>query len=93
MAYDGSLYLECVLCTEQGAHSPDARSVAMGVYPVQAIKSQILESDEVSEDLKERTWSLILRNKLLFNTWNYLLISWTSFVDLLRIDKLLLSDF
>lgn len=52
MAYDGSLYLECVLCTEQGAHSPDARSVAMGVYPVQAIKSQILESDDVSEDFK-----------------------------------------
>lgn len=50
MAYGDSLYLSIVLCTEQGAHSPDARSVAMGVYPVQAIKSQILESDEVSED-------------------------------------------
>lgn len=34
--------------TNQGAHSPDARSVSMGVFPIQAIKSQILESDDVS---------------------------------------------
>lgn len=64
MAYDGSLYLECVLCTEQGAHSPDARSVAMGVYPVQAIKSQILESDEVSEDFKGKNLVLDFKEQI-----------------------------
>lgn len=37
------------LQNSQGAHSPDARSVAMGVYPVQSIKSQIVESSDVSD--------------------------------------------
>lgn len=33
---------------KKGAHSPDARVLSMGIYPVQAIKSQILGQDDVS---------------------------------------------
>lgn len=47
-----NLHLVCLRSLQtniQGAHSPDARSVAMGVYPVQSIKSQIVESSDVSE--------------------------------------------
>lgn len=32
----------------QGAHSPGARVLSMGVYPIQAIKSQILDQSDVS---------------------------------------------
>lgn len=34
---------------EKGAHSPDARVLSMGVYPIQSLKSQILDPDDVSE--------------------------------------------
>lgn len=32
----------------KGAHSPGARALSMGVYPLQAIKSQIVDQDNVS---------------------------------------------
>lgn len=33
----------------QGAHSPDARVVAMGIYPIQSIASKVVEQDDVSD--------------------------------------------
>lgn len=33
----------------KGAHSPGARALSMGVYPLQAIKSQIVDQDNVSQ--------------------------------------------
>lgn len=33
-----------------GSHSPGPRALSMGVYPIQAIKSQILDQSEVRYD-------------------------------------------
>uniref|UniRef100_A0A336KHD1 CSON007320 protein n=1 Tax=Culicoides sonorensis TaxID=179676 RepID=A0A336KHD1_CULSO len=35
------------LTIREGAHSPDARVLAMGVYPIQALKSNILDHDDL----------------------------------------------
>lgn len=37
-----------VIILRQGEHTPGPRTVAVGVYPVQNIRSQILDSQDVS---------------------------------------------
>jgi hypothetical protein len=37
-----------IICMNKGAHSPDVRGVSLGVFPIQSIKSKVLESDDVS---------------------------------------------
>lgn len=34
--------------TQKGAHSPDVRGVSTGVFPIQSVKSQVIESENVS---------------------------------------------
>lgn len=39
----------CGCARIQGAHSPGPRAKSMGVYPIQTIKSRVLDHDDVSE--------------------------------------------
>lgn len=47
----------------KGAASPDVRSVSMGVFPIQAIKSNVCDTDvEVSHDLtNEMSYQILAR--------------------------------
>lgn len=36
-------------CSNKGAHSPDMRVLAMGIYPIQRINSQVVDQDDVSK--------------------------------------------
>lgn len=40
----------------KGAHSPGARALSMGVYPLQAIKSQIVDQDNVSQIISNKSF-------------------------------------
>lgn len=50
----------------QGAHSPGARVLSMGVYPIQAIKSQILDQSDVS-------CGYVLKKKTFLDSCNFIL--------------------
>lgn len=39
----------------KGAHSPEPRALSMGMYPVQSIKSKIVDADDVSNLLEHGT--------------------------------------
>lgn len=44
----------------QGSHSPGPRAKSMGVYPIQTIKSQVLDHDDVSDVPESNLPALIM---------------------------------
>ncbi|KAJ2944511.1 hypothetical protein O0L34_g3856 [Tuta absoluta] len=43
-------------CKKMGAHSPGPRALSMGVYPIQALKSQILDQSESPRSQHRALW-------------------------------------
>lgn len=62
----------CLLLTK-GSHSPEPRALSMGLYPIQSVKSQIVDQDDVS------TYSQLLgqhnHQQFIINTERMLFIS------------------
>nr|XP_049708122.1 GTPase-activating protein skywalker isoform X2 [Helicoverpa armigera] len=65
------------LTIREGSHSPGPRALSMGVFPIQAIRSQILDQSEVRTELREKAI------ETLFTLWSWLPVRITMYQPVL----------